>query len=248
MFKNLIMNADFLAFVGSVALLSIYHIRLRLKLRNDPRYTVQAINNAGRASWVNYIMSNPNKDILGVQTLRNSTMAATFLASTAILLIIGVLNLTQKGGISSLVLHATAETPASGDLLHLLKLVPLLLDLFAAFFFFSLAVRNYNHTGFLLNAAGHPAPMADQQYVARFLNRGGSYFSLGMRSYYLAVPFLFWLFSPYLMMGVSILLLFVLHHVDRPPLDSKIITDDLEFGESKLQLTPPKGFRGNKAA
>jgi uncharacterized membrane protein len=55
--------------------------------------------------------------------------------------------------------------------------------------------------------------------VSRLLNRGGAYYSLGMRSYYLFVPFVFWLISPYLMLAASVGLLFVLNHVDRPPVE-----------------------------
>ncbi len=248
MLKALLMNPDILAFAGSVVLLLAYHLRLRFKLRSNPRYTIQAINNAGRTAWVKNIMSNANKDVLAVQTLRNSTMAATFLASTAILLIIGVLNLSQNDSVPAQLLHAAVEVPAIGSLIHLLKLVPLLLDLFAAFFFFSLAIRIYNHVGYLINAAGNPASPADQHYVARLLNRGGDYYSLGMRSYYLSVPFVFWLFSPYFMAAASVILLFVLNHVDRPPQDNKIITGDAEVGESKFQLTSPNTFPKEKAA
>lgn len=48
------------------------------------------MNAMARTAWVERIMQNED-GILAVQTLRNSTLVATFLASTAVLLIIGVL-------------------------------------------------------------------------------------------------------------------------------------------------------------
>lgn len=55
-----------------------------------------------RSAWVESIMRSPDNAILAIQTLRNTTLAATFLASTAILLIVGMLTLTnQSTGISS---------------------------------------------------------------------------------------------------------------------------------------------------
>src|SRR3954453_8161081 len=81
----------------SVLLLAAYHLFLRIKLRGDPLYTIQAVNALSRAAWGETIMTSPNKDVLPVQTLRNSIMGATFLSSTAVLLIIGVLTLSGQG-------------------------------------------------------------------------------------------------------------------------------------------------------
>lgn len=208
-------QTDLICFLGSLAILLAYHIHLNLRVRQNPRYTIQSINSAARTAWVAHIMATPSKDILAVQTLRNSTMAATFLASTAVLLIIGVLNLGQTGGGDGLIHSLAARQP--GFTLYLLKLTPLLLDLFAAFFFFSLAIRMYNHVGYLINSGPQASGPTDPAYVARMLNRGGSYYSWGMRSYYLCVPFVFWLFGPLFMLSASLVLVVVLYHVDRSP-------------------------------
>jgi hypothetical protein len=47
-------------------------------LTRDPHFTIQAVNATARAAWVETIMSAGNKDVLAVQTLRNSIMGATF--------------------------------------------------------------------------------------------------------------------------------------------------------------------------
>ena len=74
---------DLTSFLASVLLVAAYHIFLRHKVRHDPTYTVQAVNRIARTAWVETIMQNDKHAVLAVQTLRNSTMAATFLASTA---------------------------------------------------------------------------------------------------------------------------------------------------------------------
>jgi len=208
-------ETDLFCFIGSLAILAVYHLYLNIQVRMNPRYTIQSVNSAARAAWVAHIMATPGKDILAVQTLRNSTMAATFLASTAVLLIIGVLNLSQSGGGDGLIHSLAARQP--GFVIYLLKLTPLLLDLFAAFFFFSLAIRIYNHVGYLINSGPQASGPTDSPYVARMLNRGGAYYSWGMRSYYLCVPFVFWLFGPLFMLAASVALIVVLYHVDRSP-------------------------------
>ena len=207
-----------LAFAFSLALIIGYHLYLRYRLRHNPAYTIQAINAQAREIWVESIMTVPNKDVLAVQTLRNSTMAATFLASTAILLIIGVLNLMQKGdSINSLFSPMRPEQVAMSSHFWGFKLMPLLVVFFWAFFCFSLAIRLYNHVGYLINAANGRAFGPTPLYVAQLLNRSGRYYSLGMRAYYLSVPLVFWLFGPLYLVAASIGLVIVLYHVDRAP-------------------------------
>lgn len=208
---------DTIGFVTSLALVVAYHVYLRARLRSNPNYTIQAINHAARASWVEYVMANSSKDILAVQTLRNSTMAATFLASTAILLIIGVLNLSQHGETFGNVLHGLNAQVKVGEYMSVFKLLPLLIAFFWAFFCFSLAVRMFNHVGYLINSSNGGRFAITPTYVTTILNRGGSYYSLGMRSYYMSVPLVFWMYGPGLMVLSSIGLITVLYHVDRSP-------------------------------
>ena len=243
---------DLLAFVASLLLLGAYHLYLRYQLRRSPHYTIQSVNYTARAAWVENIMANSNKDVLAVQTLRNSTMAATFLASTSVLLIIGVLNMSHSSSQGG-VLQALADSHQPVLSLRMLKEVPLLLDLFGAFFFFSFAIRMYNHVGYLINSGGHPSSPTTPAYVARLLNRGGSYYSLGMRCYYLSVPFVFWLFGPAFLFAASIGLIVVLYHVDRAPDNLANAANEVEgrgFGApgNKERYVPPLSALNDKAA
>src|SRR5688572_27121031 len=86
---------DLAAALFTVLMVGGYHLFMRRRLKQDPLYTVQAINALARTAWVEHVMKSGDRDILAVQTLRNSTMAATFLASTAALLVIGTLTLTE---------------------------------------------------------------------------------------------------------------------------------------------------------
>ena len=216
---------EFSAYAFSFVLIGIYHLYLRSRLRRDRGYTIQSVNNDARAAWVENIMSDRSKDVLAVQTLRNSTMAATFLASTAILLIMGVLNLMHDG--SDSVLHSLQNGIAGGGDVQDMKLLILLVAFFTAFFSFSLAVRMYNHVGYLINSTNIKQQFCPtSSYVSRLLNRSGSYYSYGMRSYYLSVPMVFGLFSPYYMVAASIVLVVVLYHIDRAP-DTQASNNDI---------------------
>ncbi|HTN93801.1 MAG TPA: DUF599 domain-containing protein [Gallionella sp.] len=209
---------DIASFLVSVLLIAAYHIFLRYKIKHDPTYTVQAVNKIARTAWVETIMEDERNAVLAVQTLRNSTMAATFLASTSVLLIIGVLTLSEQGDKLEAHWHALNMVGAINPMLWMVKLLLLLLDLFVAFFGFSMAIRIYNHVGFLINVPvrlNHK--MITPAHVATHLNRAGHFYSMGMRAYYFLVPLVFWLFGPHFMLVSTIVLLLALYRIDRAP-------------------------------
>ena len=209
---------DIASFLISVTLVVAYHVFLRYKIRKDPTYTVQAVNKIARTAWVETIMEDEKNAVLAVQTFRNSTMAATFLASTSVLLIIGVLTLSEQGDKLEAHWHALNMVGAINPMLWMVKLLLLLLDLFVAFFGFSMAIRIYNHVGFLINVPvrlNHK--MITPAHVATHLNRAGQFYSIGMRAYYFLVPLVFWLFGPHFMLVSTIVLLLALYRIDRAP-------------------------------
>ncbi|MEJ2529365.1 MAG: DUF599 domain-containing protein [Gammaproteobacteria bacterium] len=202
----------------SIALIAGYHLYLQARVRRNPSYAIQSVNNDARNAWVENIMGDKSNSILAVQTLRNSTMGATFLASTAILLMMGSLNLMQNSGNQSSLLHAFQSGINTNGEIEQLKLLLLLATFFWAFFSFSMAVRLYNHVGYLINAGNdkhHFCPTP--HYVSRLLNRSGGYYSLGMRAYYISVPLVFSLFNPYYMVVASMALVAALYYIDRAP-------------------------------
>jgi uncharacterized membrane protein len=215
---------DLIGAGASLVLLVLYHTFLRFKRRGDPLYTIQAINALTRAAWVETVMTTGNKDVLAVQTLRNSIMGATFLSSTAVLLIIGVLTLSGQAGNLGATWHSLNALGATHAELWLGKLIALLLDMLVAFFSFAQAIRLFHHVGYMINV---PTTMKHRsltpQHVALHLNRAGSFYAIGMRAYYIAVPLVFWLFGPHFMLLSTVILIPILFYLDRAP---KAIADD----------------------
>jgi uncharacterized membrane protein len=212
-------QVDVACFALSALALVLYHLYLRRRLKRDPAYTVQAVNTLARTAWVENVMGG-GKDILAVQTLRNSTMAATFLASTAVLLVMGTLTLSGQGVQLETSWHALNTVGAVHSEVWIFKLLLLLLDFFVAFFSFTSAVRLFNHVGYMINvplSLQHKAISPER--VAVHLNRAGNYYSIGMRAYYFAVPLVFWLFGPVFMLVATLALIVVLYLHDRAPSD-----------------------------
>jgi uncharacterized membrane protein len=197
----------------ALLVLIVYHINLYRKVRNDPMSTSMGLADHTREMWVQNIMAE-GKDILAVQTLRNWTMAATFLASTAILIGLGIFNLAvttdRQSEVSTLISHLGSEHPA----LWLGKLMLLGADFMYAFFNFTLAVRYFNHTGFMINLPTESTEI-EVEDVVDILDRGGFHYMLGLRGYYLAIPLALWLFGPIWLMGGTLFLVISLYRLDR---------------------------------
>jgi uncharacterized membrane protein len=215
---------DLWSLIASVLMLAAYHLFVYIRSRGDPYYTVQAVNAAARKAWVHSVMSSTNKDVLAVQTLRNAIMGPTFLASTAILLVIGLLNVSGQSDKLSETWHALNIAGATDAQLWLIKLLLLILDFFVAFFAFTLSIRFFIHVGFMINVPeSHRHRAISPEHVAQHLNKAGAYHRIGIRAYYYSVPLLFWLFGPHLMVIATIGLIAVLRLVDRAP---KVLADD----------------------
>jgi uncharacterized membrane protein len=200
--------------LGSVV---VYQLYLYARDRRDPAASALYGMNAARAAWVEGVMRD-GRDILAVQTLRNSTMASSFMASTAILLIIGVLTLSAQGDKMSGTWHALNVLGQHSADIWLLKLLVMLFDLLFAFFSFCLSIRLYHHIGYQINTPPDLRREVTQPaHVGAELNRAAIYYRLGMRAYYFTVPLLFWLFGPVWMVLAAALLVYFLYHLDRAP-------------------------------
>lgn len=204
-----------LAVSGSAAgVLFGYHLIHLLEVRYWPARTSLGRNNRARARWALNVMAR-GADILAIQTLRNWTMAATFLASTAIVIALGVLSAALTyDGLDQLntIFHL------AGIRSHKLAVIKALLVVFVfliAFVSFSLCVRFYNHAGFLLNLPREEQEsLFDAEAAIRALGRGASAYNLGMRCYYVAIPFALWLLGPVWFLAGALVMTVLIYRLD----------------------------------
>ena len=160
-------------------------------------------------------MMENQRDILAIQTLRNWTMAASFLASTAILIALALLNivLTTTHPTDTL-MQVFSFLGKRIESLHQIKLLILSVDFFFTFFNFTMAIRYYNHLGFMINAPQESAS-STQASVVETIQYGAAHYTLGMRGYYLSVPLALWLFGPGWLLAGTLIIIATLCHVDR---------------------------------
>ena len=207
---------DFVAFALSAAIVSAYYIFLRFKVRKDPTYTIHGVNALARVLWVENIMSDPAKGIVGVQTLRNFIMGSSLMASTAALLIMGTLTLSGQEEHIAQSWHVLSQNGNFSAELWIIKVMLLLVVFIVAFFAFVMSVRLTNHVVFMLYIPEHNAHHnLSPKAVGWRMQRAGSMFAIGMRAFFFAVPLVFWLFGPYFLLASSIGLVITLYRLDR---------------------------------
>lgn len=208
---------DLFCLFASIFMFTVYNVYIWQKLKSDPIYTIQGATDLARRAWVVTVMEEHDA-LLAVQTLRNSTMAATFMASTAVLLSVGVLSLTGQAENLSTTWHSLNIFGSTQKSTLALKLLVLLLNLFIAFFSFSSSIRLFNHVGFMINAPASEANAASSMtFVAIQLNRAASHFHFGMRAFYFLVPLVLWIFGPLLLLGGTAVMIGVVYYLDRAP-------------------------------
>ncbi|RRT72155.1 hypothetical protein B296_00000569 [Ensete ventricosum] len=193
-------------------LLAIYHSWLFFTILKDPRRTVIGLNAQVRQRWVRAMLSDSLKNgVLAVQTLRNSIMASTVLATTAITLtsLISVyVSATTTSSTSSLVYGNKSSV------VHSVKYFAISLCFVLAFLCNVQSIRYYAHVSFLVSQPMAAEGAISPEYVARSLNRGSFFWSLGLRAFYVSFTLFLWIFGPIPMLASSVVMCCLLFFLD----------------------------------
>ena len=212
------MSYDIIAFTVSCLLILVYYLYLGRRTRRAPDSSVHTLNARVRERWVERVMNSGKMEILAIQTLRNSVMAANFMATTAILLIVRTLNLSEKIGQWALEWHPFVLAYTVSSELWQIKLGLLLLDFSIAFYCFSMAIRFFNHVGYMINLPGGTSTDGGlYKQTCAYLNRAGSYYTLGTRAFFFSLPIILWFFGPYFLLLATLGLIGGLAILDKVP-------------------------------
>ncbi|KAF8035111.1 hypothetical protein BT93_C1215 [Corymbia citriodora subsp. variegata] len=196
-----------------------YHVWLWHKVRTEPLTTIIGTNSRGRRFWVSAIMKdNDKKNILAVQTLRNTIMGSTLMATTSILLCSGLAAVISSTYSVKKPLNDTVYG-GHGDFMVAMKYVTLLTIFLFSFLCHSLSIRFINQVNILINT---PLQQADPEmvsivtpeYISELLDKGFLLNAMGNRLFYMAIPLLLWIFGPVLVFLCSVALVLVLYNLD----------------------------------
>lgn len=132
-----------------------YHVFYLVRLFRTPDGTSLGVNFIERQRWVQHIMTDDKNglDILAVQTLRNLSMGASFLASAIIITAVAMLGVLLNASLEIGGFFSTAERDVSPSISIYweLRLGLIVMDLFSAFLCFSLTIRAATHASFLVS-------------------------------------------------------------------------------------------------
>lgn len=155
-----------------------------------------------RQAWVKRIFAAPGSEILAVQTVRNSMMAASLMATTAVLALMGVISIG----------HSRVTAPATLiEWLHgagNVKLVLPLALLAACVVLFSKAVRLYHRAGYSLGLPHGSSDVsgAAETAAAMELTRAAHLYRNGWRTFYGAIATGAWLVGGSMMLVTTVII------------------------------------------
>ncbi|KAH7856484.1 hypothetical protein Vadar_001875 [Vaccinium darrowii] len=204
---------DYVLVPLGLTVFGVYHVWLLYSILRHPTTTVVGLNADSRRQWVFSMMSDPLKNgVLVVQTIRNNIMASTLLATTAItlssLISVFVSNSSSSSNASQLIYGN--KTPIVSSI----KYFSLLLCFLVAFLCNVQCIRYYAHVSFLATLPTLQDNRESIEYVARNLNRGSFFWTLGLRAFYLSYPLFLWVFGPIPMFVCCCVMSFVLYFLD----------------------------------
>lgn len=160
---------------------------------------------------------NDKKNILAVQTIRNTIMGSTLMATAAILL-------SSLTGAFMTSTYFSTKSPILGgqsDTLVNFKYTCLIFCFLFSFLCYMQSVRYFNHVNYLINIpiVEALAIKISPDYVANVLAKGNNFFTIGTRGFYFAFPLILWLFGPIPVIVSSIALVPAFYYLDAVELD-----------------------------
>jgi hypothetical protein len=202
-----------IAFAISSSLFVAYEVWVLWVGRRHPERMARYAHARLRVAWAAALGATPGFEIVAVQTLRNSLMSATIAASTAALALLATISLAGSSLVDSVShLRAGGMPP-----LRLLLEALLMLALFASYVCSSMAMRYFNHTGFVMSMpVDSEARKPANPLAAEYVERAGLLYSWGLRFFLLIAPLVAGIVNPLLMPAMTAVLVFVLWWFDRP--------------------------------
>lgn len=207
---------DFLVF-GLFLLVTLgYHIMYCYLAFRFPPVIFKGKINQIRRSWVEN-MFQPGNAITAVQSLRNINMAASFLASSCIVFVGGIIYIVVSLEQTSNLLTGV-ETIRIQDQMLFLKFMSLIVMFLISLLNFSLCIRLLNYVTILVGASPKTieATVGEDAitYVTRLFSRAGIHYSLGIRGFYYSIPLIFWFLGPQLFLIFTVLILLLIFTLD----------------------------------
>lgn len=203
-----------ISFAVSTAIFAAYESWVMWVGHKHPERMARSAHARMRLSWATALSHQAGFEIVAVQTLRNSLMSATIAASTAALGLMATI--TVAGGA---VAEGIGQLSAGGGALPLRPVLEglLMIALFASYVCSAMAMRYFNHAGFVMSI---PIASAERKALnpmaVDYVQRAGLLYSWGLRFFLMIAPLVAGIVQPVVMPAMTVLLVVVLWLFDRP--------------------------------
>jgi uncharacterized membrane protein len=206
-------SSGWLSFAISSAAFMIYEGWVLWVGRRRPERMARYAHARMRASWADALSTRAGFEIVAVQTLRNSLMSATIGASTSALALMGTITLAGGAVVESV---SNLQSDGGISLRPVLEGL-LMLALFASYVCSAMAMRYFNHAGFVMSLPVGSEQRKPLEPLARdYVERAGLLYSWGLRFFLMVAPLVAGIVNPLLMPVMTAGLIFVLWYFDRP--------------------------------
>lgn len=189
------LTISWLTALTTLAVLLSYEVSLAVAQRRRPARMARTANANLRKDWFEAVSTQKGSEILAVQTLRNALMSASVTASAAALGLMGTVTLAAPS------LHAELGSSAAGFAPFTPRLVMelvLLALLFASMVCSVMAVRYYNHAGFV---GGIPVESEARKHWTptgtAYVSKAGVLYSWALRQLVLLAPVVAFILHPF---------------------------------------------------
>jgi hypothetical protein len=204
-------QAPWIAAGLTIAVVVLYEAWFALAQRRRPGQLARSAHATLREDWFEAVSQQPGSEVLAVQTLRNSLMSASMIASTAVLGLMGTVTLSASS------LNTSLGSGGALDVHPRLAVELILLALlFAALVASVMAVRYYNHAGFVAAMpVGSDARRRWNVVGSSHLRRAGMLYSWSVRNLVLVVPAVAFILHPVAGPFAAVVVVAVLFGFDR---------------------------------
>jgi uncharacterized membrane protein len=185
--------------------------------KHAPEKLARYANARLRMHWVVSLADRPGFEIVAVQALRNSLMAASISASTAALAVMGALTMTGAS------LAANLARWSGENTLHTTLQAILVGLLFASYVCSAMSTRHYSHASFIMSMPqDSPERQQLNQSAQTHVRRAGLMYSWGLRLFLMVLPVVAGIVHPMAMLPATALLLLGLIQFDQPAHDVEV--------------------------
>lgn len=149
-----------------------------------------------RMRWMQNMVRRDNR-ITDATIIGNLLRAIAFFASTAILILVGLANLFDRGNDGAALINHIPFAEPTSPFMWETKLILLCLIFIYAFFKLTWSLRQYNYASILVGAAPDPqeedSVLSDYSYrVGKLISNAGKHFNLGLRGFYFGMAAASW--------------------------------------------------------